>query len=78
MEIAQKLEEKILKIFEKAIYIIKGKTRIGSLVHHSIFSVDEAIRQADNSKSEYKNKVRDTALFLRKLIIKEDKRELLD
>lgn len=54
---AQKLEEKILKQFEKTIYGTKGKTRRDSLVYHSSVTVEEAIRQADNSKSEYKVKL---------------------
>lgn len=53
---AQKLE-KILKQFEKTIYGTKGKTRRDSLVYHSSVTVEEAIRQADNSKSEYKVKL---------------------
>ena len=53
---AQKLE-KILKQFEKTIYVTKGKTRGDSLVYHSSVTVEEAIRQADNSKSEYKVKL---------------------
>lgn len=53
---AQKLE-KILKQFEKTIYGTKGKTRRDSLVYHSSVTVEEAIRRADNSKSEYKVKL---------------------
>lgn len=53
---AQKLE-KILKQFEKTIYVTKGKTRGDSLVYHSSVTVEEAIRRADNSKSEYKVKL---------------------
>ena len=53
---AQKLE-KILKQFEKTIYVTKGKTRGDSLVCHSSVTVEEAIRRADNSKSEYKVKL---------------------
>ena len=53
---AQKLQ-KILKQFEKTIYITKGKTRGDSLVYHSSVTVEEAIRRADNSKSEYKVKL---------------------
>ena len=54
---AQKLKEKILKQFEKTIYVTKGKTRGDSLVYHSSVTVEEAIRRADNSKSEYKVKL---------------------
>ena len=54
---AQKLKEKILKQFEKTIYVTKGKTRGDSLVYHSRVTVEDAIRRAGNSKSEYKVKL---------------------
>lgn len=54
---AQKLKEKILKQFGKTIYVTKGKTRGDSLVYHSSVTVEEAIRRAGKSKSEYKVKL---------------------
>ena len=73
---SQKLSETIRKHNGDDISISSGRSRKGNVVYSATMSLEEAIRKVDVKDNDFKGKVREMAVILRKEIFKA-KRPLL-
>lgn len=73
---AQKLDEKLTKHFGERIVVQKGKTKLGSIVHSSEMSKEEALAFKFDKLMDINLKIRDAALVLREAIMKAPQKQI--